>query len=77
MFGVTQEKLVAGLSAHQSAICGYGPHAATCDCKYGAKHKGEQCGCPEVRMASALISKLTEKQFESACKKAGIVIFTL
>ena len=73
MFGINQNDLVTNLNLHQKKICQYGGHTH-CDCKYGASHTGEQCGCPEVRMASELIAMLTPKQFKSACKKAKITI---
>jgi hypothetical protein len=51
MFGVSNERLIAGLEELRKRVCEYGPLARTCDCKFGASGEGEQSGCPELRQA--------------------------
>lgn len=77
MFGETKNELVLGLNNVRRGLCAYGIHAGFCDCKYGInddshKHGGEKNGCPEVRMASALINAMTDKEFARICKRAKI-----
>jgi hypothetical protein len=62
-FTATNDKdphdLAAALELVRRCICGYGPNATTCDCKYGAGSEltnpegrylnSEQTGCPELR----------------------------
>lgn len=77
MFGETKKDLVKGLGHVRNRLCVYGVDSTFCDCKYGIsgdshKHGGEKNGCPEVRMASALINAMTDKEFARICKRAKI-----
>ncbi len=83
MFGVSRERLVAGLHALNAGHCEYtragaADAASRCDCKYGVtsgSRGSEQNGCPELRMAEKLLSALTPLEFARACKRAGVVVF--
>lgn len=60
-----RQHLINALEAARRDVCAYGPHAATCDCKYGlmpavgealssnarnCSHRNcEHTGCPELR----------------------------
>lgn len=85
MFMVDKGKLLEGLAgARQRSCCYVGP---TCDCKYGIREKemspidfmykdlGEKTGCPEIRQAHAILSEMTDNEYETILKRyhEGIV----
>ena len=53
------KETIDGLEKLRAKICGYGPKAKYCDCKYGASREGEETGCPELRSAIWLLSHPT------------------
>jgi len=48
-------------------ICGYA--GSRCDCKYGARMKGEETGCPEVSLASGIFDVMTDKEYNRFLKR--------
>ena len=51
------DDIIAGLEGIRKCLCAYGPHASTCDCKYGGPKNdgGEETGCPELRAAIEIL----------------------
>lgn len=75
MFGVTKQKLVAGLRGLGGRVCGYG-NPARCDCKFGPGDGPEQTGRPEAAMAAALVEAMTPDEFRRICKRAKVRVFS-
>jgi hypothetical protein len=81
MFSKNKGFIVKGLRAVQKNLCRY--FGDTCDCKYGAEDLkpfgtrswGEQTGCPEVRTAIAILSVMTDEEYDALAKRAGLLIF--
>lgn len=83
MFGVSQRELIEGLEKTRKGVCAY--MSTTCDCKYGGpeindyigginhRKSGEQTGCPEIRMAIAMLSNLSPDEFRDLAMKSGIM----
>lgn len=84
MFGITQEKLLIGLTQVNKQLCDYTlaeKHLASrCDCKFGIQlnklkqSSGEENGCPEVRLASKLLAALSVAEYKALAVKAGIIL---
>ncbi len=79
MFGVEKKRLVKSLCRLSCRLCAYLGHR--CDCKYMhdcdefiATSSEAGSGCPETAMAARIINALTDKEFVSAAKRAGIQI---
>lgn len=79
MFGIKKELLVTNLCKLVAANCAYSKQP--CDCKYMI-HEDDKVsrfsekgnGCPETTMAAVLIAHMTEQEFQSIAKRAGITI---
>lgn len=66
MFYPEREELLQNINIFQKRVCGYKcTPDCKCDCKYGATGVGEKTGCPELRTVIALLSKITDKQYNS------------
>ncbi len=73
---IGQEELASNLIKVQRTLCAYDgypfveaemPKKApdTCDCKYGVRNiKCETNGCPEVRLAQAIIEGMTDSEYK-------------
>jgi len=68
----SKEELFRALKLVQLKICAY-RSAIFCDCKYGITEKtmrnGEQTGCPEVRELIAMLSVMTDQEFDEIQKR--------
>ena len=73
MFIRSKQEIIEGLENLRKAICGYGPNAPTCDCKYGGSRiaHSEQTGCPEVRVAIGVLTQLSDIEYYNTCRKFG------
>ena len=81
MLGIPKEELTANLVNLQKSQCAY--IGEYCDCKYMPpdieqrhlrKNTESWNGCPEISMAHRLIKAMTSDEFNTLCKKAGILI---
>lgn len=72
---ISQDELAKNLIKLQRTLCAYDgfpfefvmPRKApdTCDCKYGVKNLTcETNGCPEVRLAQAIIDGMTDSEYK-------------
>ncbi len=79
MFGIKKELLVKNLCKLVASRCVYSKQP--CDCKYMI-HDDDNVsqfseignGCPETTMAATLIANMTEQEFNSIARRAGITI---
>lgn len=79
MNGIGKNQLIRNLCKLAAYHCSYTKQP--CDCKYMndsninvGNLSEEGSGCPELIMASMLLSQLSAEQFSDLCKKAGILI---
>jgi hypothetical protein len=79
MNGIGKNQLIRNLCKLAANHCSY--TRQPCDCKYmddsnqNVGNLSEQgSGCPELIMASMLLSQLSAEQFSDLCKKAGILV---
>ena len=76
-----REDMIEAVDAIQTERCGY-LHvfdgqlrkSSFCDCKFGMakaghEHMGEKNGCPELRILSFLLSKMTDEEFQEICNR--------
>jgi len=70
-----------GLEKLRKQLCGYGPNAKFCDCKYGATRQGEETGCPELRSAIWHLSRhtaaTTEEPLACLADRKGMYIWAI
>jgi len=62
----TRSELLHSLERLRLNICAYGgANDGRCDCKYGTSTPayGEENGCPELKAAHAIISRMSGKQY--------------
>lgn len=79
MFGTTKDRLINGLSKLAANLCSYTKQP--CDCKYIgdqteniARGSERGSGCPETTMAALLIANMTNQEFLTIARRAGISI---
>jgi len=80
-FGIKQQHLLKNLEKLRKQRCAY--LGERCDCKYlkdeedaDFHYLDETNGCPEIRMAAAMLAALSEEEFNELAKKSGIIITT-
>lgn len=77
-FGIKKEFLVRNLSKISKSVCCY--MGDSCDCKYLSGEsevgRGETTGCPETKLAAAIINGMTDEEYERFLKKAKFIIFS-
>lgn len=81
MFGIPQKELLRNLELIRKNHCSYS--GTPCDCKYLGLVPGKELnyfsehnGCPELRMALAILESMSQLEFMEFCNKAGIRIIT-
>lgn len=79
MFGIAKDRLIKGLARLVAKSCSYTKQP--CDCKYmqdddnhinPGSERGS--GCPEMTMAAMLIAHMTNQEFSTITRRAGIQI---
>ena len=60
---VAVKRAIPVVEMFRKGVCGY--HGVSCDCKFGydGERKGEQTGCPELRIAAGALNDY-EKMFD-------------
>lgn len=83
MFAISKSALVSFLHLKQRSTCAYDSFSfrensnppSFCDCKYGwdgkSKFIGEENGCPELRLAHAIFSAMTDEEYKNLLERAG------
>lgn len=72
MFYVTREEIIQAIILLGDQRCVYGGQDwlnRFCDCKYGGPdskgYGSEESGCPELRVVEAILSNITDEEYES------------
>jgi hypothetical protein len=65
---VTRTEAIAAVDRAQKTCCGY--RGKKCDCKYGASGGSEQTGCPELRELGAMLTRLSDTDWDALQAKA-------
>ena len=78
MFGIKRNQLTSSLKKISKSVCCY--MGDNCDCKYLSEDSdvgsGETTGCPETKLAAAILDGMTDEEYEKFLKKAKFIIFS-